>query len=94
MVGITISGESTGGGGACYRVALAVRVTILSPFAKNRSVDPILWICEVSGNEAMRYDPASEGFIKPKFQINGRVYASVHKVASCLADDFKRAKAK
>lgn len=93
MVGITISGESTGGGGACYRVVLAVRATISSPFAKNRSVDAILWICEASGDEVMRYDPASEGFVKPKSQINERVYASVHEVASRLADHFKRAKA-
>ena len=90
MVGVTISGESMGGGGARYRVILYVRATILSPFAKNHSVDVILWISEAAGDETMRFDPA-KGLVKPKSQINERVYTSVHEVVSRLADDFKRA---
>jgi hypothetical protein len=93
MVGVSISGESTGGGGARYTVEVFVRATTSSPFAKNRSVEAIFWRGVASGEEMQRYDPASKGFIKPSGPINERVYASVREVASRLAADLKKANA-
>ena len=88
MVGVSISGESTGGGGARYTVEVFVRATTLSPFAKDRSVEAIFWRGAASGEEVQRYDPAAKGFIKPNGPINERVYASVREVAGRLAADL------
>jgi len=93
MVGVSISGESTGGGGARYTVEVFIRATTSSPFARNRSVDAIFWRGVASGEEVQRYDPASKGFIRPSGPINERVYASVREVAARLAADLKRANA-
>jgi hypothetical protein len=90
MVGVSISGESTGGGGAHYTVEALVRATTSSPFAKNRSVEAIFWRGVSSGEEMQRYDSASKGFIKPSGPINERVYASVREVASRLAADLRK----
>lgn len=93
MVGVSISGESTGGGGARYTVEVFVWATTSSPFAKNRSVEAIFWRGVTSGEEVQRYDRASKGFIKPSGPINERVYASVREVAARLAADLKKANA-
>jgi hypothetical protein len=93
MVGVSISGESTGGGGARYTVEVFVRATTSSPFAKNRSVEAIFWRGVSSGEEMQRYDPVSKSFIKPSGPINERVYASVREVAARLAADLKKANA-
>ena len=93
MVSASISGESTGGGGARYTVEVLVRATTPSPFAKNRSVEAIFWRGIASGEEVERYDPASKSFIKPSGPINERVYGSVREVAARLAADLKKANA-
>jgi hypothetical protein len=91
MISATISGESTGGDGARYEVEVFVRATVLSPFAKDRSVEVIFWRGVASAEELQRYDPASKGFVKPSGPINERVYASVRQVVGRLAADFKKA---
>ena len=91
MVGASVVGESTGGGGARYIVEVFVRATIRSPFAKNRSVEAIFWRDIASGEETMRYDPASKDLVKPRGPISERVYSSVRDVASHLASELKKA---
>jgi hypothetical protein len=94
MVDVSISGESTGGGGARYNVEVSVRARTLSPFAKDRSVEAIFWRGVASAEEFESYDPASKGFVKPSGPINERVYASVREVAGRLAADLKKANAR
>jgi hypothetical protein len=94
MVGVSISGVSTGGGGARYTVEVFVWATTSSPFAKNRSVEAIFWRGVESGEEIERYDPASGSFIKPTGPINERVYAFVREIAARLAADLKKANAR
>lgn len=91
MIGASIAGESTGGGGARYTVELYIRATMASPYVKGRSIQIILWYGCVTGEENMRYDPISKGLIKPSSAINDRVYNSVREIASQLASDFKKA---
>ena len=93
MVSVSISGQSTGGGGARYTVELIVRATIPSPFTKNRSAEAIFWRSVATSEETMRYDPASKDFVKPGDQIGERVYGSVQEVTSRLASDLKKANA-
>lgn len=91
MIGVSIAGESTGGGGARYTIEVYIRANIASPYAKGRSVQIILWYGCVTAEENMRYDTVSKGLIKPTSAINDRVYSSVREVASRLASDFKKA---
>ena len=91
MIGASIVGESTGGGGARYTVEVFIRANIASPYAKGRSIQIILWYGCVTGEENMRYDSISKGLVKPTSAINDRVYNSVREVASRLASDFKKA---
>ena len=88
-VHIAVAGESAGGGGARFSVEIVIRVLIPSPFAKNRSIDAIIWRNSASGNHIMRYDPASKGFVAPKGLIRDRVYDAVREVATRLAADAK-----
>jgi hypothetical protein len=91
MVTASVVGEVTGGGGARYVVELVVKATIPSPFAQNRSVEAIFWRGVASGEDMMRYDPASKELVKPTGPLDERVYASVQEVALHLAGDFKKA---
>jgi hypothetical protein len=91
IVTASVVGEATGGGGARYVVELVVRATIPSPFVKNRSVEAIFWRGTASGEEMIRYDPASKDLVKPASPLDERVYASVQNVALQLAGDFKKA---
>jgi hypothetical protein len=90
IVGVSVTGRSTGGGGASYTVEVFVKATVPSPFAKNRSAEAVFWRGVASSDEGMRFDPASKGFIKPTGPINERVYASVREVAGRLASDLRR----
>lgn len=91
MIGVSIAGESTGGGGARYTVEVYIRASIASPYSKGRSIQIILWYGRVTGEENLRYDTVSKGLIKPTGAIKDRVYNSVRDVASRLASDFKKA---
>jgi hypothetical protein len=91
MVTASVVGEATGGGGARYVVELVVKATIPSPFTQNRSVQAIFWRGVASGEDMMRYDPASKDLVKPTGPLDERVYASVEEVALHLASDFKKA---
>lgn len=93
MLSVSLSGESTGGGGASYAVELFLRVHLPSPFAKERSIEAIIWKGSSSGREMMRFDPAAKKLVEPGGPINERVYASVGEVAARLAKDFKTANA-
>jgi hypothetical protein len=88
----SITGETTGGGGAKFAVEVNIVLSIPSPFAENRSIDVILWRGSRSREEIMRYDPIAKDFVKPTVPIRDRVYEVVRELASQLAADFKKAK--
>jgi hypothetical protein len=88
-VHVAITGERAGGGGADFTVELVIRAQIPSPFAKDRSIDAIIWRNSAADSQHMRYDPASKGFVSPSGAIKGRVYDTVREVAARLAADAK-----
>ena len=92
MLGVSISGISSGGGGARYTIEVYVRDTIKSPYAKDRSIQIILWYGVASAEDNLRYDVISKGLVKPTGSIKDRVYNTVRAVASRLSSDFKKAR--
>lgn len=88
-VHVAITGESAGGGGAEFNVEIVVRALVSSPFAKDRSIEAIIWRNSATGHHLMRYDPASKGLVKPSGTIKDRVYDTVRGVAARLAADAK-----
>ncbi len=90
-VHVAISGESAGGGGAEFTVELVVRALLPSPFAKDRSIEAIIWRSASTGRHLMRYDPASKDLVKPSGAISDRVYDTVREVAARLTADLKAA---
>jgi hypothetical protein len=86
---VDISGESSGGGGAQFSVEICVRAFVMSPFAKGRSIDVIIWQNSALGNHLMRYDPVLKSTVKPSGAIKDRVYDSVREVATRLVADAK-----
>ena len=88
-VHIAITGESAGGGGAEFTVEIVVRALVPSPFAKDRSIEAIIWRYSATGHHLMRYDPASKGLVKPSGTIKDRVYDTVREIAARLAADAK-----
>lgn len=88
-VHVAITGESAGGGGAEFTVEIVVRALISSPFAKDRSIEAIIWRNSATGHHLMRYDPASKGLVKPSGTMKDRVYDTVREVAARLAADAK-----
>lgn len=88
-VHVAITGESAGGGGAEFSVEIVVRALVQSPFAKDRSIEAIIWRNSATGYHLMRYDPASKGLLKPSGTIKDRVYDTVREVAARLAADAK-----
>jgi hypothetical protein len=90
-VRVAIAGQSAGGGGADFTVEIVVRALLPSPFAKERSVDAIIWRSSATGHHLMRFDPASKALVKPSGAIKDRVYDSVREVAARLAADVRAA---
>ncbi len=88
-VHVAITGESAGGRGAEFTVEIVVRALVPSPFAKDRSIEAIIWRNSATGHHLMRYDPASKGLVKPSGTIKDRVYDTVREVAARLAADAK-----
>jgi hypothetical protein len=69
MLSVSLSGESTGGGGASYAVELFLRAHLPSPFAKERSIEAIIWKGSSSGREMMRFDPAAKKLGSPGIPV-------------------------
>jgi len=88
-VHVAIVGESTGGGGAAFSVEIVIRALIPSPFAKDRSIDAIIWRKSAISKHFQLYDPVSKGFVSPNGDIKDRVYDSVREVVARLAADAK-----
>lgn len=88
-VHVAITGESAGGGGAEFTVELVVRALVPSPFAKDRSIEAIIWRNSATGHHIMRYDPASKGLVKPSGAIKDRVYDTVRQVTTRLVEAAK-----
>lgn len=88
-VHVAIAGESAGVLGAAFTVELVVRALVPSPFAKDRSIEAIIWRSSATGRHIMRYDPASKGLVKPSGTLKDRVYDTVREVATRLAADAK-----
>jgi hypothetical protein len=88
-VHVAITGESAGGGGAEFSVELVVRALVPSPFAKDRSIEAIIWRDSATGHHLMRYDPASKGLVKPSGAIKDRVYDTVRQVATRFVEEAK-----
>jgi hypothetical protein len=88
-VHIAISGESSGGAME-FRVDMAVRALMASPFAKDRSIEGIVWQRSYVGRHLVRYDPASKGLVKPVGPMNERVYDAARELAHRLPEDIKQ----
>lgn len=91
---VSLTGFSTGGGGADYTVEILLLAHLPSPYAQERSLEAIIWKGVSSGRDLMRYNPVSKKLVEPGGPISDRVYASVREVAARLAKDFKTASAK
>ena len=93
-VHVAITGESTGGGGAEFTVELVIRARVPSPFAKDRSIEAIIWRESAAKRHIAYYDPVLHSIVEPSGTIKDRVYDAVRKVAAQLATDAKVAGSK
>jgi hypothetical protein len=89
-VEVLITGESSGGG-ATFTVEIVVAALLPSPFAKDRSIQAIIWRASVEGKHLIRFDPAAKELVKPTGPMKERVYDSVREVAQRLAAALKAA---
>jgi len=89
-VKVLIAGESSGGG-ATFNVEILVTALLPSPFAKERTVQAILWRDAAAGKHLIRYDPAAKELVKPTGPMKERVYDSVREVSLRLASALKAA---
>ena len=90
-VHVRIAGESTGLGGANFSVEVVVSSTIPSPFAKDRSVNVIVWRAAGTASQIVRFDPAAKDLVKPSGTIRDRVYETVRTLAGRLGSEAKAA---
>jgi len=86
---VSITGESTGGGGAAFTIELVIRAQIPSTFAKGRNIDAIIWRNSIADRHIMTFDPISKSFVVPSGAIKDRVYNATREVATHLAADIK-----
>lgn len=89
-VKVSVTGESSGGG-ATFTVEIMVAALLPSPFAKDRSIQAILWRTSAVGKHLIRFDPAAKELVKPSGPMKERVYDSVREVSLRLASALKAA---
>lgn len=90
----SISGETTGGGGAEYQVIVSVYARVESPFIKQKKIDGILWQGNKAEKQLMSYDKEAKMVIKPRGKISQRVKITLQEILSNLVSDMKKANVK
>jgi len=91
---VTVSGVTTGGGGADITVKLSLISRVTSPYKKDRMISAIIWAREKQDKQAVTFDAEKKKMVNVKVSVNERIYSAVEELMGIFQDDYNKANTK
>ena len=93
-VTVTISGVTTGGGGADITVKLSLISRVASPYKKDHMISAIIWSREKQDKQAMTFDAEKKKMVNVNVSVNERIYSAVEELMGLFREDYTKANTK
>lgn len=93
-INVTVSGVTTGGGGADITVTLSLMSRVTSPYKEDHVISAIIWAREKHDKQAMTFDAEKKKMVNVKVSVNERIYSAVEELMGLFQEDYKKANTK